>query len=156
MDMKVDDGGLLDRFLRRGVGSAGEGDKCSCINPGPTTASSQFRGLIYSNRTLIGVRGKGHTAAKKQYIKYINQLIYDSLVKNFPLELYFECKFVDMMLCVYCRRFVRRLFVEETCCRGDVLYVRPDIFVLLVLYLPMHNAGFEQVDRVKLKKLPIP
>jgi hypothetical protein len=43
MDMKVDEGEFLiglDLYVRRGVGSAGEGDKFSCINPGPTY--SQF------------------------------------------------------------------------------------------------------------------
>jgi hypothetical protein len=44
MDVRVDEGDfnirLIDWFIRRGVGSAGEGNKCSCINPGPTTFSS--------------------------------------------------------------------------------------------------------------------
>jgi hypothetical protein len=89
----------VDRFLRRGVGSTGEGDKCSCINPGPTTVSSQLEDLFYSSRIPFRVRGKGHTAAKKkiQYIEHITQLVCDSLGKNFSLELDFECKFIDMV-----------------------------------------------------------
>jgi hypothetical protein len=44
MVMIVDEGDFywvrFVRTARRGVGSAGEGNKRSCINPGPTTVSS--------------------------------------------------------------------------------------------------------------------
>jgi hypothetical protein len=62
--MRVDEGDLLigisDSIIRRGVGSAGEGDKCSCINPGPTTVSSYVRGIKvpYAYRDPAGLAGR--------------------------------------------------------------------------------------------------